>query len=204
MKLKQYLGINPPVQESQLADKDVAVWNEFRKGSELAFTALYKQYVYVLYHYGERITPNRQLIEDSIHDFFVDLWNHREGYGEISNLKFYLLKGFKYRLIKNIRKLRALPVEYDIAEDYNLEIVFSKEFEWISKQISEEKKRILLQGLNALTMREKEAITLKFYDGLTYEQIAELMSLSVKSTYKLVYRAIDALRKNLEGFGFNA
>src|SRR5690606_41376944 len=30
------------------------IWDEFRNGSELAFTALYKMYVADLYHYGER------------------------------------------------------------------------------------------------------------------------------------------------------
>lgn len=205
MKLRQFLGINSRANDEPIADGNaMALWNEFRNGSELAFTALYKRYLVDLYHYGERLTPDKELIEDSIHDFFVDLWNHREGYGEVSDLKFYVLKGFKNRLLKNIQKRRKLPLEYNIDEDYSVEIVFSKEFEWISGQLSEEKRTRILQSLNALTKREKEAVTLKFYDGLSYEQIAALMSLSVKSTYKLVYRAIDSLRKNLQksGIGF--
>lgn len=202
MTLKQFLGLKSVVRDGAVIDRDYAgLWSEFRKGSELAFTTLYKEFVHDLYHYGERITSDKELIEDSIHDYFVDLWNHRQRYGEVSSLKFYLLKGFRYRLIKNIQRRRKLPVEYNLDDEYTIEIVLSAEFEWISKQTSEEKKAGIRQSLNALTKREKEAITLKFYDGLTYEQIAELMTLSVKSTYKLVYRAIDALRESLAKSG---
>src|SRR5690606_16106282 len=68
------------------------IWDEFRNGSELAFTALYKMYVADLYHYGERLTDDKQLIEDSIHDLFVELWRQRSRYKPVQRLKFYLLK----------------------------------------------------------------------------------------------------------------
>lgn len=60
------------------------LWREFKEGSELAFTAIYKKHVNSLYHYGERLTRHKELIEDSIHDFFVELWKQRENYGKLS------------------------------------------------------------------------------------------------------------------------
>lgn len=170
------------------------VWNEFREGSELAFTAIYKRFIYDLYHYGERLTDDKELIEDSIHDFFVELWKQRKSYGEVSNLKFYLLKGFKYKLLKNIKKGKKLPLQFKIDEEYDFKIVFSKEAELIAGQISEAQKANVLKSINALSRREKEAITLRFYDGLSYEEIAEAMSLSIKSAYKLMYRALETLK----------
>lgn len=175
----------------------VAIWYEFRRGNELAFTALYKKYVTSLYHYGERITPDKELIEDSIHDFFVELWNRRHRYGEVNDLTFYLLRGFKYRLLKNIKQARRLQTTVHVADDYHFEIVFSREFELIHAQSSEENKRQVLNSINQLSKREKEAITLRFYDGLSYEEIAAMMSLSIKSTYKLMYRAMNGLKKNV-------
>lgn len=53
-----------------------------------------------------------------------------------------------------------------------------------------------------LAPRQKEALTLRFYDELSYEQIASLMMLPVKSVYMLIYRAIDFLKKNLDKNGF--
>ena len=173
------------------------VWGEFRTGSELAFTAIYKKYMKDLYHYGERFTDNKELIEDSIHDFFVELWKQRGSYGDVSNLKFYLLKGFKYRLLKNIKNSRRLPLQFNIDDDYDFKMVFSNEAEMILKQAAESQKTNLLKSINSLSKREKQAITLRFYDGLSYEEIANIMALSVKSAYKLMYRALDSLKDHL-------
>lgn len=173
------------------------LWNDFRKGSELAFTAIYQRYVYDLYHFGELLTGHKEMIEDSIHDFFVELWKQRKSYKEITNLKAYLMRGFKYRLLKNLKKARRLSVEHNVSEDYDFEFVLSSEHEWIQNQLTEEQRVTLLKSINTLTPREKEAITLRFYDGLSYEEIAAIMDLSIKSTYKLLYRGIDALRKKI-------
>ena len=177
---------------------DHVVWNEFRAGSELAFTAIYKRYIYELYHYGERLTANKSLIEDSIHDLFVELWNQRTHYGEVANVKAYLFKGFKNRLIKNLNKARLLPASWHPGTDHDMEIVLSKEAELILGQISEEQKQSIQRGINSLTRREKEAITLRFYDDLSYQEIAEVMSVSLKSTYKLIYRAVGTLKNYLD------
>src|SRR5690554_2328462 len=71
------------------------LWAEFKKGSEKAFTTIYNQYIVSLYHYGEMITSDKELIEDSIHDFFIDLWKNRENLAQVHSIKFYLYKGLK-------------------------------------------------------------------------------------------------------------
>ncbi len=101
---------SPPVTSTNRVASDAnpeQIWDEFRNGSELAFTALYKKYVADLYHYGERLTDDKQLIEDSIHDLFVELWRQRASYKPVLRLKFYLLKSFRNRLMKNLYKERT-------------------------------------------------------------------------------------------------
>lgn len=176
---------------------DHAVWDEFRKGSELAFTAIYKRYATDLYHYGERLTGNKQLIEDSLHDLFVELWRQRNHYEPVKHLKFYLLKSFRHRLLKNIRRNRrfaGLPVDEN---PHNIDVCFSVDIEWPDALDTEERRRLILKTINGLSGREKQAVFLRFYDELTYEEIASLMEISTRSTYKLMYRALDALRKTM-------
>jgi DNA-directed RNA polymerase specialized sigma24 family protein len=49
-----------------------------------------------------------------------------------------------------------------------------------------------------LTERQKEAIFLRFYENMEYEQIASLMALKeVKNARTLIYRAIEVLRCNI-------
>jgi RNA polymerase sigma factor (sigma-70 family) len=177
-------------------DRDA--WNDFRSDSQQAFAYLYDRYVVVLYHYGNRLTPNRELIEDCIQDLFIELWQHRHQLGETDSVKFYLFKALKRKVVKRLVNLRKNASELFQPEAYDFEIVLSPEFELITQQVSQEQKERMLLALNSLTPRQKEAITLKFYDGLSYQEVASLMAMSVRSAYNLIYRAIDVLKTQLD------
>ncbi|MNR65987.1 RNA polymerase sigma factor [compost metagenome] len=52
-----------------------------------------------------------------------------------------------------------------------------------------------------MTARQREIIHLRFFEELPYTDIAEIMGLSTKDTYKLYYRALDSLKKHFGRFG---
>src|SRR5690606_23914620 len=99
-----------------------SAWKEFRNGSELAFTAIYKRYATDLYHYGERLTSNKEIIEDSLHDLFVELWRQRARYKPVRHLKFYLLKSFRHRLLKNLRRNKRIGDTHEAVVSLSVEI----------------------------------------------------------------------------------
>ncbi len=46
-----------------------------------------------------------------------------------------------------------------------------------------------------MSPRQREIIHLRYYEEMEYDEIAVIMQLSVSSTYKLVYKAIDTAQK---------
>ena len=176
------------------------VWDHFRGGSEKAFILIYEHFIDILYNYGERLTRDKELIKDSVQDLFADLWKCKEKLPCVTSVKYYLFKAFKRKVIKKLVRNRKLPIDKNILEDYNFEIVFSHESELISRQISEQEQKRLLRSLNKLPRRQKEAITLKFLDGFSYQEVASIMSMSVKSTYNLIYRALAMLKDHFPEF----
>jgi len=175
--------------------EEYILWGEFKKGDEDAFTLIYNKYIFLLFSYGERLTSNKELIEDSIHDLFVDIWKNRESIGHAYSIKFYLYKGLKRKIIKNLSIKKRLPSD-NFSDKHDVEMTFSHEFDLIIKEVSEEQKLNLLKAINSLSKRQKEAIILRFYDDLSFREIGELLSISIKSTYTLIYRAIDVLKQN--------
>lgn len=176
------------------------IWDNFRNGEENAFVLIYNQFIDTLYNYGERLTDDRELIKDSVQDLFVDLWKNKEKLPQVTSVKYYLFKAYKRKVIKNLIRKRKLPIDKNILEDYNFEIVFSHESELIARQISEQEQKRLLRSLNKLPRRQKEAITLKFLDGFSYQEVASIMSMNVKSTYNLIYRALAMLKDHFPEF----
>ena len=168
-----------------------------RAGSESAFTQLYNHSFADLCRYGARITGDKELIEDSIQDLFVEIWKTRTCLPPVESVKYYLFVWLKRKIVKKIMDIRKVPMVNNLPEGYDFEIVFSHESRLIDSQFSEEQQRNLLKALNKLTRRQKEAVTLRFYDGFTHQQIADLLSVDSKSVRNIIYRAMLVLRKDM-------
>ena len=176
-------------------------WANLRQGSETAFTNLYNHYFPELCRYGTRICGDKELIEDSIQDLFVEIWKTRTCLPVVHSVKYYLFVWLKRKIVRKLLEQRKVPTVRNVLEEYTFEIVFSPESTLIAKQFSEEQQQSLLQALNQLTRRQKEAITLRFYDGFSYEEIATLLSMNAKSVRNIIYRAMLILRKNMVTLG---
>ena len=167
-------------------------WKALRMGDNTAFEHIYRSHVQTLHRFGLSINPNEDLVSDAIHDVFIDIWNKREKISPTDNVKFYLLKSLKNRIIrKTSNELRRDTLHnnwQDLTSEDSLE---DSEFEQNTEQA--------LNGfLNELSDRQKEIIRLRFYEDLSHNQIAELLNMNGQSAKNLLHRAIESLRKKFD------
>lgn len=86
-------------------------------------------------------------------------------------------------------------------EDYqDFLIEFSEEDRLINEHVHTQHIEKLNESLAQLTPKQKESIYLKFYEGLSYTEIAEVMDVETKAIYKLVARAIEGLKSCFQVF----
>lgn len=171
------------------------LWTEVKSGNRVAFAFLYDQYAALLFQYGKRFTVSDHLIEDVIHDVYVDLWKYKENITIKNSLKFYLIQCFRRNIIrkleldkKYLHNEQNYPLSFDSAESHQ-EVL-------IADQSRKEKRKEMQLRLDCLSKRQREAIYLKFYQDLKNSEIAEIMSVSVESVYNLISKAISRIRKN--------
>lgn len=174
---------------------DIQLWSGFKAGSPEAYEQLYEKYFPILCNYGGKISRDKELIKDTLHDLFVDLWRSRERLGDTDSVKFYLYKAFRRKLVNQL-KSRHKYVGEEMLPDH-FDFVASPESTLIAGQISAEQQQQMLAALNALSKRQKEAVYLRYFENLTCAEVASVMALEVNSTYVLLSRAIDVLRKHL-------
>jgi RNA polymerase sigma factor (sigma-70 family) len=178
-------------------NKDSILWEEFRKGSLKAFDTIYYLNVRVLYNYGHKITADSAIIEDSIQDLFIELWQKREHLSPTSSIKYYLFKAISQKIIRRLKVENRLNERFSLSNDYDFQVVFSHEVHLITNQISEDERKNLQSALETLTGRQKQAIYLKFFEGLSFDEVADILSINTKATYKLIARAIEVLRSSM-------
>jgi len=171
-------------------------WSSFREGDWHAYAKLYDRYYGLLNNYGYKFTRDVSLIEDTVHDLFVKLWNNRERLGQPESVKNYLYKSLRHILFRKLKwqsRFALMP-----EEDYTFNVEVSPD----SQFIMAEEERLLQQNIKAvlskLPARQQEVVYLRFYEGLSYDEIAEVMSISITSVYKVWYKALENLRGELD------
>ncbi|WP_308993318.1 sigma-70 family RNA polymerase sigma factor [Mariniflexile litorale] len=177
-------------------EKHSQLWHDFQSGSESAYASIYKNNVALLYNYGLKLVNDKNLIKDCIQDLFVEIWNTKHKLGDVKSIKSYLYKSLRRKLISESIKNRK-TTDISLLSDSDAEENPSFEHSLIEKQQFNQQRKKLRESIKKLTDRQKEIIHLKYYAHLSYEEISEVMSLSKKSTYKLMGRTIQFLRKNL-------
>jgi len=177
-----------------LYSSDQAIWDAFQQGDREAYALLYQQYADTLYKYGRRITTDVPLVEDCIQDLFIDLWRTHASLSRPDSIRFYLYKVLRRKLMKAMAKVNYVLDERVLLDEARMELVLPREMELIAEQSTQELLDKLRHEFNNLTPRQKEALILRFYDNLSYNEIAELLSISYQSVNNLIHRSIIALR----------
>lgn len=170
-----------------------SLWLSFTTGNREAFTAIYSTYVEALYEYGMRMLKDEDQVADCIHDLFTKLWINHKTIGKTDNIRFYLIGALRNTIISYKAREDRLPKEeLHNPDDFILD--FTAESAQVKKEESLAQSQTISTALDQLTGRQKEIIYLKYFEELSYEEIAEMMNISVKGAYKLSARALEALK----------
>lgn len=174
---------------------DAQIWDDVLQGSKAAYSFMYEKYARPLYNYGYKIAQDRQLTEDCLHDVFLTILETRERLGHTDSIKFYLMRSLRRQIIRRIQVQQRFQEGQDQAIGFT--VAFQYEPTWLDAQISREQSETILRELNQLPARQKEALFLKFFDNLSYDEIAGIMGIETTSAYKIIYKAIAALQKRI-------
>jgi RNA polymerase sigma factor (sigma-70 family) len=180
-------------------ETDLLLWQRFREGDEAAFALIFDRFSAVLYRYGSSITVHKDIVEDSIQDGFVDIWRTKERLSDTDNIAFYLFKVVRRKIYKNLqsRQFQSEDSLDDLWENTLVSIENSAETHLINSESEAERRRAIANVIVQLPPRQREVIELRFYQGFSYEQIAEIMGINLQSVHNNVHRALTFLRGHL-------
>mgnify|MGYP006293493459 FL=1 len=170
------------------------IWENFKSGHRKAFEIIYNEFVDVMFSYGSRITKDRDMLEDCIHDVFISLYQYGSELRKPESLEFYLLKSLKHTIFRKLKESDRYLNDQKINETFDLK--FSVE-NTDSTNISDEQTKKLQKEIQKLDSKKRELLFLKFNSGLTYKEIGKLLDLNPDAVKKQVYRLLKFMRDRL-------
>lgn len=186
--------------ETLAKDKtDQDLWRDIRRGDEQSFTIIFDRYHSTLYNYGCKLTSNSSIVEDAVQDVFIDIWRLRHNLTpEITSIKFYLYRSLRRRINLGQDKFPVME-EITLLDDQE---VPTNNTNSETILIADESSSIMakrIKGLIALLPeRQVEALTLKYFDDFSIEEIAQIMGVNEKSVRNFIYKALTFLRQSRE------
>lgn len=172
------------------------LWDQLREGQQSALKKIYDQEFSFLYNYGKKITKDISLLEDSIQDLFLEIWNRREKLSPTDSIRKYLAVSLKRKMIRHMKKGMKTSLQEDFST-YDFAAEISIESKMISDESKSEKLQLIKNGFALLPARQKEVIYLKYYTGMSNQDIAETMDITNQSVRNLVHKAIKTLSNQI-------
>lgn len=176
--------------------EDEKIWESFKGGNRQVFEQIFRTHIRVLYKYGSRFTHDPALVEDCIQDLFLDLWHKRQSLGTTDSIKRYLLGSLRRRIIRKLQRNPSnnSPIEL---ENYDFHLELNAEDERIAAENGLAQQKALNEAMMQLTQRQKEVIYLKYFQEMSYDEIALVMEISYQSARNLVYAALKLMKKHM-------
>ena len=142
--------------------------------------------------------PDSDRVQDCIQDVFVDVWLYRSSLDESALVKAYLLACVRKRIARFHARDHIFRHTTTL-DDIEFSISFTVEDRLIAHEETAARVHQLNRQLNALPPRQKEALFLRYHQGLKTEQIAEILDINYQSANNLLHRAVGQLRRELKG-----
>ena len=177
------------------SDADRALMAQVRDGDAVAFGALVERHSQALYRFAYRMLGDGHEAEDVVQESFTRLWTHApqwkpSGAG---------LVGWLHRVNTNLcldrlrKRKRIAPVEPPERADGDPAAD--------EKIVSGEIGATVEACLRELPERQRAALVLSYYEGLSNKESADILEVKVKALESLLVRARTKMRELLEQRG---
>ena len=186
-------------------DGELELVTRAREGDSSAFSSLLKRYEGRIFRLAMNITQNREDAEDVLQESFLKAYEHLDQF--LGNSKFYtwVVRIAVNQALMKLRKRRndrsvSLDEQIDTGEDTVVREIATWDPDPEERYSREELNGILTEAVDELAPIYRTVFTLRDIDGLSTEETAEALDLSVPAVKSRLLRARLQLRDRLTRF----
>ena len=183
--------------EGDFRDPDERMVHEFLSGNADAFAEILERYKNLVLNVAYRFLQDRTEAEDVTQDVFLNVYRSAKTYKPRAKFSTWVYKITANICLNRLRDKKEFP-KADLKSDclLNPSSRLSPPEELERKELQ----KIVKTALMSLPSSQRMAVILKKYQGLSYHEIAEVMSCSIPAVESLLQRAKNNLRETLRPF----
>jgi RNA polymerase sigma-70 factor (ECF subfamily) len=175
-------------------NSDESLMRLIRQGSHQAFAILVRRHTDRFFAGAYRMCGNTQEAEDMVQDAFLKIWQNPDIWKEDRGAKFTT---WFYRILVNSNIDRMRKTQKIVSGETILPFIADGKPNPESETAISQEQQTMERALSALPERQKTALTLCFYEGLSNVEAANAMGVKIKALESLLMRAKTGLRDYL-------
>lgn len=188
--------------QATLARDEGLLVSEAKAGNYAAFEELVNRYEKKIYRLGMNITGNREDAEDVLQDAFLKAFEHLPDFREDSRFYTWIVRIAVNEALMKLRKRRSSrEIPMDDTEDENGDVLVREFADWKPNPEQQfartELESILQHAVSSLPPGFRTVFYLRDVEGLSTEETAEILNLSVGAVKARLFRARLRLREEL-------
>lgn len=162
-----------------------------KASDEAAFSELFHRLYPRMVKFSWRYTRTKTTAKDIVQESFVKLWEVRSTIDPQKSLLAYLFQMVRNRSLNHLRDTPSNQPSIDDIPEQALQSELSSPK--ITSTNNETGKK-MLQWIDALPHRQREAIRLTRFEGLDHEEVAHVMDISPRTVNNHIVTALSTLR----------
>lgn len=172
------------------------LWQRSQDGDSVAFRHLADRLYRSLFNYAFNFTRDRDFIKDTIQELLIAIWVKRRRI-QMEFVSLYFLKSLRNQLIQEFRRPGKSRVFFDVNDFGHLSDYHTIEGALVEEEIHADHLYKVRSAIEDLPKRQREAVFLKYYEGVENEKIAEIMQINRQSVANLLFRALTTLKAQI-------
>jgi RNA polymerase sigma-70 factor (ECF subfamily) len=179
-------------------DLDIDLVERHRSGDLNAFDEVYERFGEMVYNLALRLSDNREEAADLTQEIFLRVYRHLGSFGGRSTLKTWIFRVALNHCRDRLSRSCPATLSIDVgAEDGGPAFADPSRSPEDLALAADEGRRVT-EGLSLLPQVFREAVVLRDLEGLSYEEIAEVLGIRVGTVRSRIARGRDQLRCLLE------
>ncbi|MFB6454209.1 RNA polymerase sigma factor [Chitinophaga sp. Hz27] len=175
------------------------LWLSCKAGELRGLEGLYSQFYNPLANYGGKFTSDNSCIDESIQDLFRRLWQNRQQMTYAVSVKELLYSSFRKILLGNL-EYNSSRNPHSLSGEHIPFFLALPEHPLIPKSRMIDLSSRLDALLQSFSNRQREAMYLKYYEGIPQERVGDIMNMHSGGTYSLLRTALESLHNSFGNF----
>lgn len=164
-------------------------------GDHQLWRNIFLEHIDFLHEYGAKILNDEESVKDAIQDVFLSIYERRNNLSQIENLRAYLCRATRNKLLDKKRLTLQYKADNILSAEFEIAVDFKSTME--DNEYSEEQVKQLNVMLHKLTSRQREFIFLKYYNGFSNEEIADITGISKQSVANALHESLRKMRESI-------